>query len=152
MRIGSGPNDEGASRYHLIRECERSLKRLCADHIDIYIHEWDGVTPVEEKLAALDVGAAGQGALRRLFELFRLANYEIAGRVRPRPPPALCYPLDSLTLEAREAEYERCRFRSIRGLAFCSGVRLPPVCCRASTAAASPLPKAPASSPVGQNR
>jgi aryl-alcohol dehydrogenase-like predicted oxidoreductase len=31
MRIGSGPNDEGLSRYHLIRECEKSLKRLKTD-------------------------------------------------------------------------------------------------------------------------
>ena len=55
MRIGEGPNDEGASRWHLIRECERSLKRLKSDHIDIYhIHEWDGVTPVEETMEALD--------------------------------------------------------------------------------------------------
>ena len=55
MRIGDGPNDEGVSRYHLIRECEASLKRLKTDHIDIYfMHEWDGVTPVEEMLGALD--------------------------------------------------------------------------------------------------
>jgi aryl-alcohol dehydrogenase-like predicted oxidoreductase len=55
MRIGTGQNDEGVSRYHLIRECERCLKRLRTDHIDIYyMHEWDGLTPVEEKLAALD--------------------------------------------------------------------------------------------------
>ena len=40
MRIGNGPNDEGVSRYHLIRECEKSLKRLRTDVIDIYyMHE-----------------------------------------------------------------------------------------------------------------
>jgi aryl-alcohol dehydrogenase-like predicted oxidoreductase len=55
MRIGEGPNDEGLSRWHLIRECERSLKRLGRDHIDIYLmHEWDGQTPMEEVIAALD--------------------------------------------------------------------------------------------------
>ena len=32
MRIGDGPNGEGVSRWHLIRECERSLKRLRRDH------------------------------------------------------------------------------------------------------------------------
>lgn len=54
MRIGDGPNDEGASRYHIIRECERSLKRLKRDHIDIYfMHEWDGLTPLDETLEAL---------------------------------------------------------------------------------------------------
>ncbi|MEM6891479.1 MAG: aldo/keto reductase, partial [Pseudomonadota bacterium] len=45
MPIGDGPNDEGVSRWHLIRECERSLKRLRRDHIDLYyMHEWDGTT------------------------------------------------------------------------------------------------------------
>jgi len=43
MRIGAGPNDEGVSRYHLIRECEKSLRRLKTDVIDIYyMHEWTG--------------------------------------------------------------------------------------------------------------
>ena len=64
MRIGDGPNDEGASRWHLIRECERSLKRLKRDHIDIYhIHEWDGQTPVEETMEALDT-LIRQGKIR----------------------------------------------------------------------------------------
>lgn len=55
MRIGDGVNDEGASRFHLIRECERSLKKLGREWIDIYyLHEWDGLTPLEETLAALD--------------------------------------------------------------------------------------------------
>ncbi|MBT0771509.1 aldo/keto reductase [Kineosporia sp. J2-2] len=55
MVVGPGPNDGGASRHHLIRSAERSLKRLRTDHIDLYqIHEWDGQTPLEETLEALD--------------------------------------------------------------------------------------------------
>lgn len=55
MRIGSGANDGGASRWHIIRECEKSLKRLRTDRIDLYfMHQWDGQTPIEETMEALD--------------------------------------------------------------------------------------------------
>jgi aryl-alcohol dehydrogenase-like predicted oxidoreductase len=55
MRMGEGPNDAGLSRHHLIRACEASLRRLGTDHIDLYqVHEWDGQTPLEETLGALD--------------------------------------------------------------------------------------------------
>lgn len=53
--MGSGPNDVGSSRYHIIRACEDSLKRLGTDYIDLYhMHGFDGVTPVEEVLRTLD--------------------------------------------------------------------------------------------------
>lgn len=53
--MGPGPNDGGLSRYHILRACEASLRRLGTDHIDLYqVHEWDGLTPLEETLSALD--------------------------------------------------------------------------------------------------
>ena len=55
MPMGDGPNDAGLSRHHLIAACEASLRRLRADHIDLYqVHEWDGITPLDETLSALD--------------------------------------------------------------------------------------------------
>jgi aryl-alcohol dehydrogenase-like predicted oxidoreductase len=36
FRSGDGPNDVGSSRYHLINACEKALKRLGTDHIDIF--------------------------------------------------------------------------------------------------------------------
>jgi aryl-alcohol dehydrogenase-like predicted oxidoreductase len=53
--MGDGPNDFGSSRFHLIKSCEESLTRLKTDHIDVYhMHGFDGNTPVEETLRALD--------------------------------------------------------------------------------------------------
>ncbi len=53
--FGKGPNNQGSSRYRLIKQVEGSLKRLSTDHIDIYhMHGFDGNTPVEETLRALD--------------------------------------------------------------------------------------------------
>ena len=55
MPMGDGPNDAGLSRHHIIRAAEASLRRLGTDYIDLYqVHEWDGETPLEETLAALD--------------------------------------------------------------------------------------------------
>ena len=55
FRFGKGPNDVGSSRYHLIRACEASLKRLGTDYIDIYhLHGFDALTPVEEVLSTLN--------------------------------------------------------------------------------------------------
>ena len=53
--MGEGPNDDGLSRHHIIRGVEASLRRLGTDYIDLYqVHEWDGLTPQEETLSALD--------------------------------------------------------------------------------------------------
>lgn len=52
---GDGPNNQGASRLHLLKQVEGSLKRLGTDYIDIYhMHGFDGNTPVEETLRVLD--------------------------------------------------------------------------------------------------
>jgi aryl-alcohol dehydrogenase-like predicted oxidoreductase len=55
FKMGDGPNDYGSSRLHLIKSCEDSLKRLQTDYIDVYhMHGFDGNTPVEETLHALE--------------------------------------------------------------------------------------------------
>jgi aryl-alcohol dehydrogenase-like predicted oxidoreductase len=55
LRMGSGHNQIGLSRYHIMENIDASLKRLQVDHIDLYqIHGRDPFTPLEETLDALD--------------------------------------------------------------------------------------------------
>ena len=55
MMMGSGPNERGSSRKHVIESCEASLRRLGVDAIDLFqIHAFDPRTPLEETLGALD--------------------------------------------------------------------------------------------------
>lgn len=108
MKIGDGINDEGASRYHIIRECERSLKRLRTDRIDLYLmHEWDGLTPLEETLAAFETLQA-QGKIRYAgcsnyagWQLMKALGIAERDRLPRFAAQQIHY-----TLEAREAEYE----------------------------------------------
>jgi aryl-alcohol dehydrogenase-like predicted oxidoreductase len=60
--FGSGPNERGSSRHHLIRQVEGSLKRLGTDYIDLFqLHGFDAFTPVEETLNTLaDLVRAGK--------------------------------------------------------------------------------------------
>jgi aryl-alcohol dehydrogenase-like predicted oxidoreductase len=53
---GDGPNDRGASRYHLVRACEASLRRLGTDRVDLfYIHRFDDSASLEEVLRGLEL-------------------------------------------------------------------------------------------------
>ena len=53
--MGKGANDRGASRYHLVRAVEASLRRLATDRIDLYyVHRFDDVTALDETLRGLE--------------------------------------------------------------------------------------------------
>jgi aryl-alcohol dehydrogenase-like predicted oxidoreductase len=75
---GSGPNDSGMSRVHIMNAIEDSLKRLQMEYIDIYyIHHVDIQTPLEEMLRALD-DLVHQGKVRYIgcsnYEAWRLSE------------------------------------------------------------------------------
>ena len=102
-RMGTGPNEVGLSRLHIMHEAEASLERMNTDYIDLYqIHGFDPVTPFEETLSALTdlvrqgkvryigcsnlaawqiMKALGISALRHLEKFVTLqAYYSLAGR------------------------------------------------------------------------
>lgn len=54
-RTGDLPNEGGATRYHIIKACDDSLKRLQTDHIDLYqLHRPPSNNPQDETLRAFD--------------------------------------------------------------------------------------------------
>lgn len=70
--MGSGPNDSGMSRAHILRAAEDSLRRLRTDYIDLYyVHHVDFETSLDEMLRALD-DLVTQGKIRYIA----CSNYE----------------------------------------------------------------------------
>src|SRR6266545_6936286 len=108
MPMGEGPNDAGLSRHHLIEGCEASLRRLRTDHIDLYqVHEWDGQTPLQETLEALD-DLVHAGKVRYVgcsnyagWQLMKALGIADRRHLHRFVSQQIHY-----TLQAREAEYE----------------------------------------------
>ena len=89
-RSGPGPNDYGASRYHIAHAAKASLRRLQTDAIDLYqIHRWDATTPIEETLRALDDLVRG-GKIRYIgasnFAAWQLARANLLAEIRGWSP------------------------------------------------------------------
>ncbi|MCO6490545.1 MAG: aldo/keto reductase [Phaeodactylibacter sp.] len=54
-QMGTGPNETGLTRAHILDQVDESLRRLDTDYIDLYqIHGFDAFTPLEETLRALE--------------------------------------------------------------------------------------------------
>jgi aryl-alcohol dehydrogenase-like predicted oxidoreductase len=84
LSMGSGPNDAGLSRKHVLAAIDASLRRLNTDYVDLYqIHRWDSETPIAETMGALDeVVRAGKaryiGASSMFAWQFAKAQYAAA--------------------------------------------------------------------------
>jgi aryl-alcohol dehydrogenase-like predicted oxidoreductase len=106
--MGPGPNDEGLSRHHIIAQCEASLRRLRTDWIDLYqMHEWDGITPLDETLEAFD-SLVRAGKVRYVgisnfagWQLMKTISVARANRYIQPVAQQIYY-----SLETRDAEYE----------------------------------------------
>lgn len=73
---GPGLNDSGASRVHIMKAIENSLRRLQMDYVDVYyVHHVDTQTPLEETLRTLN-DLVRQGKVRYVacsnFQAWRL--------------------------------------------------------------------------------
>jgi aryl-alcohol dehydrogenase-like predicted oxidoreductase len=108
MTMGRGPNDAGLSRHHIITGCEASLRRLGTDHIDLYqVHEWDGQTPLEETLRALDLLV--QSGKVRYIGASNYAAWQLMkalGTSERLGLPQFVSQQIYYSLQGREAEYE----------------------------------------------
>jgi 1-deoxyxylulose-5-phosphate synthase len=120
FRVGEGPDDEGLSRLHIMKEVEKSLRRLRTDRIDLYqIHRWDYDTPIEETLQALNdlvhqgkvryIGASSMYAWQFSKALFTSDLLGISRFVSMQNHYNLCY---------REEEREMIPFCKDQGIAL----------------------------------
>jgi 1-deoxyxylulose-5-phosphate synthase len=102
LKVGEGSNKEGLSRYHILQQVRKSLKRLQTDRIDLYqIHRWDYSTPIEETLVALNdlvrqgtvgyIGASSMWAWQFAKALFTSDRFGIARFVSMQNHYNLCY-------------------------------------------------------------
>ena len=102
LNTGEGPNKDGLSRYHILSQVEKSLRRLQTDRIDLYqIHRWDYSTSIEETLIALNdlvrermvnyIGASSMFAWQLAKALYTSDLLHIARFVSMQNHYNLCY-------------------------------------------------------------
>jgi aryl-alcohol dehydrogenase-like predicted oxidoreductase len=81
--MSDNPNDRGLSRKHIIESCEKSLRRLRTDYVDLYqCHRFDEETPLEETLRALDDLVRQGKALHVGFSEWTADNIESALKIQ----------------------------------------------------------------------
>jgi 1-deoxyxylulose-5-phosphate synthase len=95
--MGPGPNEKGASRYHIIKSCEDSLRRLQTDRIDLYqLHRPAATIPQDETLRAFDdlvrtgkvvyIGASTHPAWAVMEALATSEKFNLVRYVSEQPP------------------------------------------------------------------
>ncbi len=96
-KMGDGPNEGGDSRYHILKSCEDSLRRLQTDHIDLYqLHRPPLTMPQDETLRAFDdlihagkviyVGCSTHPAWMVMEALATSERYNLARYISEQPP------------------------------------------------------------------
>jgi 1-deoxyxylulose-5-phosphate synthase len=96
-RVGDGPNDGGASRLHILKSCEDSLRRLQTDYIDLLqLHRPSASIPQDETLRAFDdlvragkvryVGASTHPAWKVMEALAISEKFGLTRYISEQPP------------------------------------------------------------------
>jgi aryl-alcohol dehydrogenase-like predicted oxidoreductase len=96
-KMGAGPNDQGASRYHIMKSCDDSLRRLQTDHIDLYqLHRPPLTIPQDEVLRVFDdlvrsgkvryIGCSTHPAWMVMEALSISEKYGLARYISEQPP------------------------------------------------------------------
>ncbi len=96
-RMGELPNAAGGTRYHIVRACEDSLRRLGTDHIDLYqLHRPPLTHPQDETLRAFDdliragkvlyIGASTHPAWMVMEALALSERYGLNRYISEQPP------------------------------------------------------------------
>jgi aryl-alcohol dehydrogenase-like predicted oxidoreductase len=115
--VGPGPQDRGLSTVHVLREIDRSLKRLQTDTIDLYIIHWpDRETPLETTLAAIDV-AVRQGKVRSFgvsnHSAWQIAEFQSLADRHGWPRVVSSQIPFSLLRRELQPDLEYCRLRNV---------------------------------------
>jgi aryl-alcohol dehydrogenase-like predicted oxidoreductase len=95
--MGPGPNDRNITRYHIMKACDDSLRRLQTDHIDLYqMHRPSFTIPQDETLRALDdlvrqgkvryIGSSTHPAWMLMEALAASERYGLNRYVTEQPP------------------------------------------------------------------
>jgi aryl-alcohol dehydrogenase-like predicted oxidoreductase len=95
--MGPGPNERGVSRYHIMKACEDSLRRLQTDRIDLYqLHRPSLTVPQDETLRAFDdliragkvryIGSSTHPAWIVMEALATSERYQLARYISEQPP------------------------------------------------------------------
>ncbi|MCE9591439.1 MAG: aldo/keto reductase [Planctomycetes bacterium] len=89
MNAPTAAVEKGLRRAQIIEECDKSLRRLQTDHIDLYYtHADDRTTPIEETMAGFEV-VVRTGKVRQIavsnFAAWRIAQSNAVARTRAFP-------------------------------------------------------------------
>jgi 1-deoxyxylulose-5-phosphate synthase len=96
-RVGPGPNDGDASRWHILKACEDSLRRLQTETIDLYqLHRPSAIIPQDETLRAFDdlvragkvryIGCSTHPAWKVMEALATSESHHLVRYISEQPP------------------------------------------------------------------